>query len=204
MAGARNPRRHVFSPVTAAEPRLGRGTEGSIAKPKNFIHIFASSIENEALCLGIWSLSLGFGAWDLGFVLIPCPIFIGGEWRNVSGVANSPVFNPSRAENDRGSRRWAAPTSSMKRSSPLQRRFQPGRNAPRGTRPGCFFRYRQLVEENFDRICQSVNARTWKDAGRGTWQHLSRHREYDTRAAFRRCFSATRWKFWRAGSIAKR
>ena len=27
-----------------------------------------------------------------------CPVFIGGEWRALQGLATSPVFNPSRGE----------------------------------------------------------------------------------------------------------
>ncbi|MDP9003665.1 MAG: aldehyde dehydrogenase family protein, partial [Verrucomicrobiota bacterium] len=30
--------------------------------------------------------------------LSPCPVFIGGEWRTLSDVATSPVFNPSRGD----------------------------------------------------------------------------------------------------------
>jgi len=30
--------------------------------------------------------------------LSPCPIFIGGEWNDLSGVGTSPVYNPSRGK----------------------------------------------------------------------------------------------------------
>ena len=30
--------------------------------------------------------------------LSPCPVFIGGEWKRISGLATSPVYNPSRGE----------------------------------------------------------------------------------------------------------
>ena len=30
--------------------------------------------------------------------LAPCPVFIGGEWREISGVETTPVYNPSRGE----------------------------------------------------------------------------------------------------------
>src|SRR5688500_3846791 len=30
--------------------------------------------------------------------LSPCPVFIGGEWQEISGVATSPVYNPSTGE----------------------------------------------------------------------------------------------------------
>ena len=28
----------------------------------------------------------------------PCPVFIGGEWKRITGLATSPVYNPSRGE----------------------------------------------------------------------------------------------------------
>src|SRR6478672_2916535 len=28
----------------------------------------------------------------------PCPIFINGEWREITGVGTTPVYNPSRGE----------------------------------------------------------------------------------------------------------
>jgi len=87
--------------------------------------------------------------------LSPCPIFIGGEWRRISGLATSPVYNPSRGEvisevpmcgeeivNDAVNAAADA--------------FPAWRDTPPVERARLFFRYRQLVEENFDRICQMV------------------------------------------------
>src|SRR5712691_11681977 len=87
--------------------------------------------------------------------LSPCPVFIDGEWRELPGLTTSPVFNPSRGEviaevpmcgadvvNDAVE---AAATA-----------FPSWRDTPPVERARLFFRYRQLVEENFDRICQLV------------------------------------------------
>ena len=87
--------------------------------------------------------------------LSPCPIFIGGEWKRISGLATSPVYNPSRGEvisevpmcgdevvNDAVNAAADA--------------FPAWRDTPPVERARLFFRYRQLVEENFDRICQMI------------------------------------------------
>ncbi len=87
--------------------------------------------------------------------MTPCRNFIGGEWREVSGLATQPVYNPSRGEviaevpmcgadvvNDAVEAAHAA--------------FPAWRDTPVVERARLFFRYRQLVEENFDRLCQSV------------------------------------------------
>ncbi|MDP9292591.1 MAG: CoA-acylating methylmalonate-semialdehyde dehydrogenase [Verrucomicrobiota bacterium] len=84
-----------------------------------------------------------------------CPTFIDGEWNRAPTSATSPVFNPSRGEmiaevpmcgadlvNDAVEAAHAA--------------FPAWRDTPPVERARLFFRYRQLVEENFDRICQSV------------------------------------------------
>jgi malonate-semialdehyde dehydrogenase (acetylating)/methylmalonate-semialdehyde dehydrogenase len=87
--------------------------------------------------------------------LSPCLNFVGGEWTRISGLATSPVYNPSRGEvisevpmcgdevvNDAVNAAADA--------------FPAWRDTPPVERARLFFRYRQLVEENFDRICQMV------------------------------------------------
>ncbi|MDQ6860797.1 MAG: CoA-acylating methylmalonate-semialdehyde dehydrogenase [Verrucomicrobiota bacterium] len=85
-----------------------------------------------------------------------CPNFIGGDWRTISGLTTSPVFNPSRGEviaevpmcgSDVVNEAVEAAASA----------FPAWRDTPPVERARLFFRYRQLVEENFDRICQSVS-----------------------------------------------
>jgi malonate-semialdehyde dehydrogenase (acetylating)/methylmalonate-semialdehyde dehydrogenase len=83
------------------------------------------------------------------------PIFVGGEWREVSDVETSPVFNPSRGET------IAQVPMCRKEHVDLAVEaaadaFPAWRDTPSIERARLFFRYRQLIEENFDRICESV------------------------------------------------
>jgi malonate-semialdehyde dehydrogenase (acetylating)/methylmalonate-semialdehyde dehydrogenase len=84
-----------------------------------------------------------------------CPIFLNGEWQTLPQLAGSPVYNPSRGEviaevpqcgseivNDAVEAAAAA--------------YPAWRDTPPVERVRLFFRYRQLVEENFDRICRLV------------------------------------------------
>src|SRR6478735_1477190 len=87
--------------------------------------------------------------------MIPCPIFIDGEWRNVNSVATSPVFNPSRGEVISEVPMCGADVVNEAVESAAAA-FPAWRETPPVERTRVFFRYRQLVEENFDRICQSV------------------------------------------------
>src|SRR5688572_30675496 len=86
----------------------------------------------------------------------PCPIFINGEWRTASGFATSPVFNPSRGEVIAEAPMSGAELVSEAVESAAAA-FPAWRETPAVERARLFFRYRQLVEENFDRICQSVS-----------------------------------------------
>src|SRR5436309_2083197 len=87
--------------------------------------------------------------------LSPCPVFIGGQWRNLSGVATSPVFNPSRGETIAEVPMGGAELVDEAVESAAAA-FPAWRETPPVERARIFFRYRQLIEENFDRICQSV------------------------------------------------
>jgi malonate-semialdehyde dehydrogenase (acetylating)/methylmalonate-semialdehyde dehydrogenase len=86
--------------------------------------------------------------------LEPCPLFIGGEWvRGHSG--GTPVYNPSTgaviAECPAGG---AAEVDAAVRAAADA--FPAWRETPAADRARIFFRYRQLVEANFDRICLAV------------------------------------------------
>jgi malonate-semialdehyde dehydrogenase (acetylating)/methylmalonate-semialdehyde dehydrogenase len=87
--------------------------------------------------------------------LTPCPVFIDGQWRVISNVPTSSVFNPSTgeviAECPLGS---AALTDEAVAAA--QAAFPAWRDTPVVERARLFFRYRQLVEQNFDRLCQCV------------------------------------------------
>src|SRR5438552_945511 len=83
------------------------------------------------------------------------PLFVSGEWRELRDVETSPVFNPSRGEV------IAEVPMCTKEDVDLAVRaaadaFPAWRDTPPVERARVFFRYRQLIEENFDRICESV------------------------------------------------
>jgi malonate-semialdehyde dehydrogenase (acetylating)/methylmalonate-semialdehyde dehydrogenase len=86
--------------------------------------------------------------------LIPCPLFIGGEWTRPK-LAGSPVYNPSTGdvisecpEGGAGEVNAAVEAAAAA--------FPDWRDTPSIERARLFFRYRHLVEENFDRICASI------------------------------------------------
>jgi malonate-semialdehyde dehydrogenase (acetylating)/methylmalonate-semialdehyde dehydrogenase len=88
--------------------------------------------------------------------LTPCPIFVGGEWRKVSGIATSPVFNPSRGETIAEVPMCTKEHVDLAVEAAADA-FPNWRDTPPVERARLFFRYRQLIEEHFDRICQSVS-----------------------------------------------
>src|SRR6267378_2918621 len=85
-----------------------------------------------------------------------CPAFIDGEWREISGVETTPVFNPSRGEIIANVPMCGADVVDEAVQAAADA-FPDWRETPPVERARLFFRYRQLIEENFDRICQSVS-----------------------------------------------
>jgi malonate-semialdehyde dehydrogenase (acetylating) / methylmalonate-semialdehyde dehydrogenase len=87
--------------------------------------------------------------------LTPCPNFIGGEWHTPTG-ATTPVYNPSTgdviAEAPAGG---AAEVNAAIEAA--QAAFPAWRETPPVERARVFFRYRQLIEANFDKLCQTVS-----------------------------------------------
>ncbi|MBL9210250.1 MAG: CoA-acylating methylmalonate-semialdehyde dehydrogenase [Opitutaceae bacterium] len=96
--------------------------------------------------------------------LAPCPVFIDGEWRTLSGLPTTPVFNPSTgdviAECPVGG---AAEVEAAVQAAHAA--FPAWSETPAVERARVFFRYRQLVEKNFDRICQTVSREHGKTLG---------------------------------------
>jgi len=88
--------------------------------------------------------------------LVPCPVFIAGQWRELSGIGTSPVFNPSRGETIAEVPMCGADIVNEAVEAAAAA-FPAWCETPPVERARLFFRYRQLVEENFDRICQSVS-----------------------------------------------
>jgi len=88
--------------------------------------------------------------------MIPCPSYIGGEWRSGAGLSTSPVYNPSTgdviAECPLGG---AAEVNAAVEAAAAA--FPAWRETPPVERARIFFRYRQLIEENFDLLCQTVS-----------------------------------------------
>ena len=86
--------------------------------------------------------------------LTPCPLFIGGEWLQPK-IAGTPVFNPSTGEVIAECPMGGAAEVEMAVQA-AHAAFPAWRDTPAVERARVFFRYRQLVEQNFERIVQSV------------------------------------------------
>src|SRR5438045_2408745 len=91
-----------------------------------------------------------------------CPVFIGGEWRPSTG--GTPVFNPSTgdiiAECPAGS-----PAEVDMAVEAAADAFPAWRDTPVVERARIMFRYRHLIEENFDRLCASISREHGKTHG---------------------------------------
>ena len=87
--------------------------------------------------------------------LTPCPLFINGEWLQPN-IPGTPVYNPSTgeviAECPTGG---AAETTAAIEAAHAA--FPAWSATPAVERARLFFRYRHLVEQNFDRLCQTVS-----------------------------------------------
>jgi len=85
-----------------------------------------------------------------------CPVFIGGEWRTLKGSHTTPIFNPSTgdviAECPVGDATLVDEAVQAAAAA-----FPAWRDTPPVERARVFFRYRQLIEQNFDRICASIS-----------------------------------------------
>lgn len=85
-----------------------------------------------------------------------CPNFIGGEWKAPSRLPTTPIHNPSTGEvigecpvSD------AALVDEAVQAAAVA--FPAWRDTPPVERARVFFRYRQLLEQNFERICQTIS-----------------------------------------------
>src|SRR5258708_22434350 len=87
--------------------------------------------------------------------LTPCPLLINGEWLQPK-IPGTPVYNPSTgdviAECPAGG---AAEVNAAVEAAHAA--FPSWRDTPAVERARVFFKYRQLVEQNFDRLCQTVS-----------------------------------------------
>ena len=88
--------------------------------------------------------------------LTPCRVFINGTWREVSGVPATPVYNPSTGEVIAECPQGTAALVDEAVAA-AQAAFPSWRDTPVIERSRLMFRYRQLVEANFDRLCNCVS-----------------------------------------------
>src|SRR6185436_10076876 len=85
-----------------------------------------------------------------------CPFFIGGEWKRVSNLPTSPVFNPSVG--DIIAECPAADAALVNEAvQAAAAAFPAWRDTPPVERARVFFRYRQLIETHFDRVCACIS-----------------------------------------------
>jgi len=88
--------------------------------------------------------------------MTPCPAYIGGEWQAGNGLPTSPVYNPSTgdviAECPLGG---AAEVNAAVEAAAAA--FPAWSETPPIERARVFFRYRQLIEDNFDLLCQTIS-----------------------------------------------
>jgi malonate-semialdehyde dehydrogenase (acetylating)/methylmalonate-semialdehyde dehydrogenase len=105
--------------------------------------------------------------------LTPCPNFIGGEWQTPKSAA-SPVYNPSTgdviAECPIGG---AAEVNAAVDAAHAA--FPGWRETPAVERARVFFKYRQLVEQNFDALCRTVtreHGKTYAEAKGSVYRGL--------------------------------
>ncbi|MEY4938688.1 MAG: Methylmalonate-semialdehyde dehydrogenase, partial [Verrucomicrobiota bacterium] len=87
--------------------------------------------------------------------LTPCPNFIGGEWIDAK-LAGSPVYNPSTGDVIAECPSGGAPEVDAAVAA-AHAAFPGWRETPAVERARVFFRYRQLIEQNFDQICATVS-----------------------------------------------
>ena len=85
---------------------------------------------------------------------IACPNFVAGEWRSSS--SGTPVFNPSTGEVIAECPAGGADEVNAAVDAAAAA-FPAWRDTPVVERARVMFRYRQLVEENFDRLCAGVS-----------------------------------------------
>ena len=87
--------------------------------------------------------------------LTPCPLLINGEWLTPK-IATTPVFNPSTG--DVIAECPAGGAAEVYAAVEAAHAAFPGwRDTPPIERARVFFKYRQLVEANFDLLCQTVS-----------------------------------------------
>ncbi len=101
---------------------------------------------------------------SLATSLTPCPLYIAGEWLTPRDLATTPVFNPSTGDVIAACPA-GGPTEVNAAVEAAHAAFPAWRDTPAVERARVFFRYRQLVEENFDLLCRTVSREHGKTLG---------------------------------------
>jgi malonate-semialdehyde dehydrogenase (acetylating)/methylmalonate-semialdehyde dehydrogenase len=86
--------------------------------------------------------------------LTPCPVFIGGEWLNVNSIPGSPVFNPSTGEVIAETPTCAAEHVNAAVEAAAAA-FPAWMETPAVERARIFFKFKTLLEENFEELVRS-------------------------------------------------
>ena len=87
--------------------------------------------------------------------LLPCPLFIGGEWTNVSGVATTPVYNPSIGEIIAETPLCGADVVDQAVRAAADA-FPAWMETPPVERARVLMKLKVLLEEHFEELAQSV------------------------------------------------
>jgi len=85
-----------------------------------------------------------------------CPVYLGGEWRTPKGVSTTPVYNPSTGDVIAECPACGAALVDEAVQAAAAA-FPAWRDTPAVERARVLFRYRQVIEQNFDRICASIS-----------------------------------------------
>lgn len=89
-------------------------------------------------------------------VLHPCPFFINGEWNERTDLPTSPVHNPSTGEVIAESP-LADATTVNDAVNAAKEAFPAWWETPSVERARVMFKYRALIEQEFDSICQTIS-----------------------------------------------
>jgi malonate-semialdehyde dehydrogenase (acetylating)/methylmalonate-semialdehyde dehydrogenase len=96
--------------------------------------------------------------------LAPVRNYIGGEWVHPAGLPATPVFNPSTGEVI--AECPAGGTAEVNAAvAAAQAAFPAWSETPAVERARVFFRYRQLLEANFDELCRGISREHGKTLG---------------------------------------
>src|SRR5215831_14502359 len=86
--------------------------------------------------------------------LLPCPLYVGGEWQEMSALASTPVFNPSTGEVIAQTPMCSGAQVNAAVDAAAAA-FPAWSETPPTERARIFFRFKTLLEENFEELVKS-------------------------------------------------